>query len=99
MSRPVTGLPPGRIKGTALTFRAQNKARDAIDTAKLVERLRKHAVGEDKMSPSQIRAAEILLNKTLPNLTAATLDTTIDDSRAETMSDAALIAIAGGKKG
>lgn len=33
----------------------------------------KHAKGENEMSATQIRAAEILLNKTLPNLTATEL--------------------------
>ena len=51
-----------------------------------------------QMSPSQVKSVEILLNKTLPNLSATEIDATIDDTRAETMPDSQLIAIAGGKK-
>jgi hypothetical protein len=61
----------------------------------LLKRLQDH-VDPDKpvtMTPSQIRAAEILLNKTLPNLTATEMDMTVDDTRAETMSDADLLSI------
>ena len=43
----------------------------------IVERLAKHIVGELELSSTQIRAAEILLNKTLPNLSAAQVDSTV----------------------
>ena len=83
-----------------LTKRLSIQHRDSIKTSMLINRLMDHIDPECDitMSPSQIRAAEILLNKTLPNLSATEIDATVDDSRAETMSDAALIAIAGGKK-
>jgi len=97
MSRPVTGLPRGRIKGTPLTRRQQDKHRESIETAKLVRRLKDHSLGLIEMSPSQVRAAEILLNKSLPNLSATEIDATVSDERVETMTDAQLIAIAGGK--
>lgn len=83
-----------------LTKRLSIQHRESIKTSMLINRLMNHADPESDviMTPSQIRAAEILLNKTLPNLTATEIDATIDDSRPETMSDSALIAIAGGRK-
>ena len=50
---------------------AQTRAK--ISTSQLVNRLMKHAKGEVKMDHSQVRAAEILLRKTLPDLTATEL--------------------------
>ena len=47
--------------------RIKTHHREAIKTSMLIKRLQKHAVNEC-MSTTQIRAAEILLNKTLPNL-------------------------------
>lgn len=48
--------------------------RQKIQTSQLVNRLMGHANGEVEMSPTQIRAAEILLKKTLPDLSAVTMD-------------------------
>ena len=50
---------------------AQTRAK--ISTSQLVNRLMKHAKGEVKMEQTQVRAAEILLRKTLPDLTATEL--------------------------
>lgn len=36
----------------------------------LVNRLTDHVVGKVEMSPTQVRAAEVLLRKTLPDLSA-----------------------------
>jgi hypothetical protein len=44
--------------------------RQRIKTTMLAERLMKHVAGEVEMSSTQIRAAEILLRKTLPDLSA-----------------------------
>ena len=44
--------------------------RERIQTALLVNRLSDHAFGKVDMTQTQMRAAEILLNKTLPNLSA-----------------------------
>ncbi len=99
MTKPAVLAKPGRPpKGTGpLTFRAQSKARDAIDTAKLVKQLRDHALGDLKLTPTQIRCAEILLNKTLPNLSATEFNDITDHDRPETMTDHQLELIAGGK--
>ena len=52
------------------TRRQTDKARAAIQTTKLVQRLHQVAMGECETNPSQIRAALGLLAKTLPDLTA-----------------------------
>ena len=41
---------------------------DSIRTSKILKRLDKHALGKIKMESTQVRAAEILLKKTLPDL-------------------------------
>lgn len=44
--------------------------RDKIQTTKLVQRLFQNALGEIEMTSQQIRSAEILLKKTLPDLSS-----------------------------
>ncbi len=56
---------------TTLTGRQTDKARSLIKTEQICIRLQKHIDGEIKLEPSQVRAAEILLNRTLPCLQAA----------------------------
>jgi hypothetical protein len=50
-----------------------DKWRDRIDAAMLLKRLTEHVVGTTEMSPSQISAAKILLNKVAPDLKAIEL--------------------------
>ena len=47
--------------------------RQKIRTTQLVNRLEKHALGEIAMEPTQVRAIEVLLRKSLPDLSAVTL--------------------------
>ena len=51
-----------------LTKRQADGARDAIQTGLLIKSLQDHALEGKELSPSQSRAAEILLKKTLPDL-------------------------------
>ncbi len=81
-----------------MTKRQSDLHRTSIDVAKTLKALQKHRDGDLKLSPSQIRACEILLDRAMPRLSAAEQDITIQDDRPEQMSDAQLIAIAGGKK-
>lgn len=46
------------------------KVRERIRTTQLVRRLRNHALGKLEMSPTQVKAVEILLRKTLPDLSS-----------------------------
>src|SRR5512144_3250243 len=50
-----------------------DRTRERIKTSMLVNRLTDHVLNGIEMSPTQIRAAEILLNKTLANLSATEL--------------------------
>lgn len=47
--------------------------RDKNKAGNLMSRILKHANGEVEMTNTQLRAAEIFLRKTLPDLTKATL--------------------------
>lgn len=54
-------------------MRLNDDWRSKIQTSMLINRLQGHANGENNMSPTQIKAAEILLRKAAPDLTATTL--------------------------
>lgn len=49
------------------------RTRDKIRTSQLINRLMANAMGEVEMTPSQVRSAEVLLKKTLPDLANLTL--------------------------
>lgn len=50
------------------TLTHPDKVRERIQTSQLVNRLTNHALGKCDMGPTQVRAAEILLRKSLPDL-------------------------------
>ena len=52
-------------------IRHDEETRAKIQATQLINRLQNHALGKNDMSATQIRAAEIVLKKTLPDLTAA----------------------------
>lgn len=60
MAKP--GRPMGRMH--------QDDVRAKIQTSQLVNRLTEHALGKVELSPTQVRAIEILIKKTLPDLSA-----------------------------
>ena len=51
-----------------------SRARQRIAGTKIIDRLVAHVNGEIDMTPSQVRAASILLNKVLPDLRAVEVD-------------------------
>lgn len=51
----------------------QDDVREKIQASQIINRLYGHVEGTVDMSPTQIRAAEILLKKTLPDLAATEL--------------------------
>ena len=61
-----------------LTRRQTDKARSLIQTERLVEELQKHVDGKREMTPSQVRAAQILLDRSLPCLVSQTFSTDDD---------------------
>lgn len=48
----------------------QDEVRARIQTSQLVNRLTDHALGDTELSATQIRAIEILLKKSIPDLSA-----------------------------
>lgn len=53
-----------------LNNRHQEMVRDKIQASQLINRLQDHALGETELSASQIKAIEILLKKSIPDLSA-----------------------------
>lgn len=51
-----------------------DEIRAKIQTSQLVNRLTDHALGKVDLSPTQVRAIEVLIRKTLPDLSAVDLD-------------------------
>jgi len=47
------------------------RTKEKIQTSQLINRLQNHALGLVEMTPTQVRAAEILLKKTTPDLSSA----------------------------
>lgn len=56
--------------GQRYTLHQTDACRAKIKTTQLVNRLTAHAMGEIELSGTQVRSIEILLNKTLANLSA-----------------------------
>ena len=50
-----------------LRLRHQEEIRQKIQASQLVNRLQNHANGECEMSPTQVQAAKILLDKSISN--------------------------------
>lgn len=66
------------VKGMKHSFKASPEDRQKIDTRKICTALQNHVHGKIKMSSTQVRAAQILLNKTMPNLNAIDFQGNID---------------------
>lgn len=58
----------------------QDDVRAKIQTSQLVNRLTDHALGNVELSQSQVRAIEILIRKTLPDLQAVSLAPADDET-------------------
>lgn len=48
----------------------QDEVRFKIQSSQLINRLQNHGLGKNKMTVTQIRAAEVVLRKAVPDLTA-----------------------------
>ncbi len=55
--------------------RTQDKIRASIKAQSLIDKLSNHVLGKVKLTNTQVRAAEILLRKVTPDLTAQALTT------------------------
>lgn len=56
-----------------------DEARQKIKTTQLINRLQNHALGSVEMSPTQVRATEVLLRKRVPDLSNVTLSGDADN--------------------
>jgi hypothetical protein len=51
----------------------QDEVRSKIQTSQLINRLQNHALGEIELEQTQIKAIEVLIRKTLPDLSSVQL--------------------------
>lgn len=79
-----------------LNRKHQEFVRDKIRATQLVNRLENHAFGEVDLTPTQIKAIEILLRKCVPDLSAVTHSGSVEHKHARQMSDDELAHIASG---
>ena len=49
------------------------EAREKIRTTQLINRLQNHALGTVDMSPTQVRATEVMLRKRIPDLSSVSV--------------------------
>ena len=64
-------------RGVRLNPAHDNRTRAKIQTSQIINRLEKLVFGEIEMSPQQVNAANVLLRKTLPDLSAVTMDANV----------------------
>jgi hypothetical protein len=57
------------------------KWREKIRASMLINRLRNHVLGRIEMSPTQLKAAEILLRKVVPDVSAININATDAEGR------------------
>lgn len=75
-----------------------NVVRERIRVSMLRHRLENHVLGRIEMSPTQVRAAEILLRKCLPDLNAVEHSGVVTQRPASEIPDAELTDIATGSR-
>jgi hypothetical protein len=66
---------------TRLRKTHQDDVRTKIQTSQLINRLQNHALGKLALEPSQIKAIEVLIRKTLPDLSQVTANITPADDQ------------------
>ena len=79
-----------------LNRRHQDDVRKKIQSNRILEELTKHVDGKREMTSTQVRAAEILLNKSIPNLQSTEVTATVEYAEPRELSDAILANIATG---
>jgi hypothetical protein len=75
-----------------------DKVRERIKTSMLINRLSDHANGKVEMSATQVRAAEILLRKAVPDLSAVEHSGETTHRTVHELSREELLAIASGSR-
>lgn len=79
-------------------IRHDDETRAKIKTSQLINRLSKHVFGEVELTPTQVRCAEILLKKTIPDLSSVEHSGQVDIRKAREITDDELAAIAAGSR-
>jgi hypothetical protein len=74
-------------KGVRLNPAHDDRTRAKIQTSQIINRLEKLVKGEIEMTAQQVTAAGILLKKTLPDLSAVTLDGKLKLSHEEALDE------------
>ena len=79
-----------------MTIGGKHKAitRERIRTGMILSRLTRHVNGTLEMSATQVRAAEVLLKKALPDLSAVEHKGTLEHRNVRDLTDAELLTIA-----
>ncbi len=62
--------------GDRITKRVKDQWREKIEAPRLINKLKKHAIGEIDLKSTQVRAAEILLKKVIPDLKVTDMQVT-----------------------
>lgn len=75
----------------------QDDVREKIQASQIINRLSGHVSGEIEMSPTQVRAAEILLKKTLPDLSGVEISGD-EENPIHTVSRVELVALSADSK-
>lgn len=71
------------------------EAREKIKTTQLINRLQDHALGEVEMTPTQVRAVEVLLKKRVPDLTSVAIGGGHDGEAVESVNRIELVNMSG----
>lgn len=75
-----------------------DSTRKKIQASQLINRLQDFIDGKVEMNPAQVRAAEILLKKTLPDLSSMEMVAEVEHSSVGDLTDEQLAAIAAGRR-
>lgn len=84
------------IRGKRNTAWTPEKVRERIRTGLILRRVQEHALGNLEMTQTQLKAAEILLRKAVPDLRSIEHSGTVTNRYVHEFSDAELAAVASG---
>jgi hypothetical protein len=83
-------------RGVRLNPEHDERTRAKIQTSQLINRLKDHVFGKCELTATQVRAAEVLLRKSIPDLAAIQHSGELSIKRAADLTDDALANIAAG---
>lgn len=84
---------PGRGQGRKPGIAMTQVSRERIRVGMLVNKLHRHVLKDEPMSPTQVRAAEVLLRKALPDLSSTEHTGLIEHRTVHDYTDAELLAL------